>query len=204
MEYKEDLKITSSNQKNSNIKTYIISNIMLLGVKLIFMLFSLPLISEEVNVAVRIIFGLLFIGCNGVLFFMLGRSRGSSYFKKELSLLSKKHGIGNAHAVEVKYHTCVYHLIVFLLFSILMLIFGVSLNIIPMHGIVVLLFSEASMLFEALGAFKTDVPSGASIGIFLPYIIILSAVFCLGFILAIRKEIKNRRSIALDIRSFNN
>lgn len=187
-------------KKKSKVFGYISTGGLIFLYNFIFSLFSLVFLIDKIPKAVSIVFGVVFMIPPILLIFVLGKNTGEKEYKER----SKKNSADGKsfYAVEMNYGISALYLLVFAVPIILLLIIGVAVNNAIVHGIVYIILMPASLVF---GTFiKVNPISWVSVAIYLPYLLLICAAFCVGFILKVVYLKNQQRNIESELRMFNN
>lgn len=189
-------------KKQNKVLKYISTGAMILLYSIVFSIFSAVFLIDAIPRVVTIIFGFVFMVPTIVLVFALGRSDGEKDYKEK----SKQNTAGGKgkFVVEINYGVSALYILSFAVPVILLLIIGVAINNAIVHGIVYIILMPASLVFATLGVVTTNPITWLSVAVYLPYILLICAAFCVGYILKF-ETLKNRqRSIESELRMFNN
>ena len=189
-------------KKQNKIWRYISNGGLILLYNLIFSLFGLVFLIDAIPIAVRVVFGFVFMIPPMILVFMLGRSVGEKEYKER----NKKNAADGKsfYAVEINYGISGLYLLSFVVPIILLLFIGVGINNTIVHGVVYIVLMPASLVFATLGVITVAPITWLSVAVYLPYLFLICAAFCVGFVLKVYYLKTQQRNIESELRMFNN
>ena len=189
-------------KKQNKVLKYLSTSGLIFLYNLLFSLFSLVFIVDAIPKAVRVIFGFVFMVPPLMLVFMLGRSAGEKEYKER----NKKNAADgkNFYVVEFNYGVSALYLLAFAVPVFILLIAGVAAENLIVHGIVYIILMPASLVFGTLGVITTSPITWLSVAAYLPYLLLICAAFCVGFIIKVTYLKNQQRDIESELRMFNN
>lgn len=189
-------------KKNRPIVSYILSSLMMLGFSIVFSLLSLIFALDKIPGWVQFIVSLVFTAPTVYITLVQGRNKGERLYK-EYSQTSLR-DLHSGNEVKLPLYKCVYHVLGFAVPLIILIVLGFILRNNILQVIPALILFPMTLLFMSVKALNLASVTWVPLVIYIPYVLILSGVFILGYLLRIAALKKQQSDIESELRTFNN
>lgn len=185
------------------IVTYTLNTLLLYGYTIIFSVAAFIFLMDKIPAWVQIIIGPLFLAPSVIMFFITGRREGEAVYKSYTAgTLTTIH---NKEAIRIPLYKSLYHVIGYGVPLIVLAILASATRVAWVRGIVAFIEMPITVFFVGTGALDLNLGVGWEVVyIYVPFILVMCAVFCAGYVFAVYKLKRQQAEIESELRSFDN